>query len=101
MTSCWSRSTTCPRRHDPSPEPRAASSSPRARPPDTPTPSDRPGATLLETGEERYLRVGGPVTLDHEEHAPITVVPGTYRVVIQREYVPAEIAPSLFRRVVD
>lgn len=59
------------------------------------------GATLLETGEERYLRVGGPVTLDHEEHAPITVVPGTYRVVIQREYVPAEIAPSLFRRVVD
>ena len=58
-------------------------------------------ATLLEAGEDRYLRVGSPVTLDHEEHAPITVAPGTYRVVIQREYVPAEIAPSSFRRVVD
>lgn len=60
-----------------------------------------PGASLLEEGEERYLRVRGPVTLGHEEHAPILVAPGTYRVVIQREYVPADIAPAAFRRVVD
>lgn len=59
------------------------------------------GAALLEAGEERYLRVTSPVTLDHEEHAPIAVQPGIYRVVIQREYVPPEIAPSMTRRVVD
>ena len=58
-------------------------------------------ATLLAAGEERYLRVAAPVTLDHEEHAPIDVVLGTYRVVIQREYVPPEISPVAFRRVVD
>lgn len=58
-------------------------------------------ATLLGTGDERYLRVGAPVTLDHEEHAPIEVGTGTYRVVIQREYVPPEISPLAFRRVVD
>ena len=59
------------------------------------------GATLVAAGDERYLRVATPVTLDHEEHAPIEVIPGTYRVVIQREYVPAEIGSSAFRRVVD
>ncbi len=58
-------------------------------------------ATLLGAGDERYLRVAAPVTLDHEEHAPIEVAPGTYRVVIQREYVPPEISPVAFRRVVD
>ena len=60
-----------------------------------------PSATLLGTGDERYLRVAAPVTLDHEEHARIEVAPGTYRVVIQREYVPPEISPVTFRRVVD
>ena len=59
------------------------------------------GATLLAAGDDRWLRVTVPVTLDHEEHAPIEVGPGTYRVVIQREYVPPEIAPSGSRRVVD
>jgi hypothetical protein len=58
-------------------------------------------ATLLGTGDERFLRVAAPVTLDHEEHAPIDVGPGTYRVVIQREYLPPEISPVAFRRVVD
>jgi hypothetical protein len=58
-------------------------------------------ATLLGTGDERFLRVAAPVTLDHEEHAPIAIAPGTYRVVIQREYVPPEISPVAFRRVVD
>jgi hypothetical protein len=59
------------------------------------------GATLLGAGEERYLRVTAPVTLDHEEHAAIEVAPGAYRVVIQREYVPPEISVVPFRRVVD
>lgn len=59
------------------------------------------GATLLAAGPDRFLRVTAPVSLDHEEHAPISVGPGTYRVVIQREYVPPEISPVAFRRVVD
>ncbi len=60
-----------------------------------------PGATLLRAGEERYLRVASPVTLGHEEHGAIEVAPGTYRVVIQREYVPPEVASVAFRRVID
>jgi hypothetical protein len=59
------------------------------------------GATLLGAVDDRYLRVAAPVILDHEEHAPIKVAPGTYRVVIQREYVPPEISIVPFRRVVD
>ena len=59
------------------------------------------GATLLADGEDRYLRVADPVVLDHEEHAAIEIVPGSYRVVIQREYVPPEVSPVSFRRVID
>jgi hypothetical protein len=59
------------------------------------------GAALLADGDDRWLRVTAPVTLDHEEHAAIPVGPGLYRVVIQREYVPPEISPSMARRVVD
>ena len=53
-----------------------------------------------------YIEVGGsgPATLSHEyesgvlaEHAPITLPPGTYQVVRQREYV----APDIERRAVD
>lgn len=37
-----------------------------------------------------YLRIEGlPATLRHEEHAPIEVPAGTYRVIRQREYTPA------------
>ena len=60
-----------------------------------------PGATLLADGEDRYLRVLAGAILGHEEHATIDVAPGTYRVVIQREYVPPEVSPAAFRRVVD
>lgn len=37
-----------------------------------------------------FIRVGGsaPVDLRHEEHAPLAIPPGTYRVVRQREYQP-------------
>ena len=42
---------------------------------------------------ELYLLVHGTesATILHEEHAPVTVPPGTYRVQRQREYSPAEI----------
>lgn len=41
---------------------------------------------------DRWLRVGPKgATLTHDEHGPITLVQGTYRVRIQREYSPAAI----------
>lgn len=58
-------------------------------------------ARLLEAGGERYLDVADAVTLSHEEHDAIQLAPGAYRVVIQREYVPAEIVSAGYRRVVD
>jgi hypothetical protein len=59
------------------------------------------GATLLVDGDDRYLQVTSAVPLGHEEHGTITVLPGTYRVVIQREYVPPEVEPAGTRRVID
>lgn len=37
-----------------------------------------------------FIRVAGsaPVELRHEEHSPLAIPPGTYRVVRQREYQP-------------
>ena len=56
--------------------------------------------TLVTADEaaELYLLVHGtePVELTHQEHATVTVEPGVYRVVRQREYAPEEI-----RRVAD
>jgi len=47
---------------------------------------------LLERGDVRFLKVGtAGATLQHEEHAPVTIAPGSYRVVRQREYSPQEI----------
>ena len=39
-----------------------------------------------------FVRIKGdaPVALTHEEHAPLMVPPGSYRVVRQREYEPRE-----------
>jgi hypothetical protein len=37
---------------------------------------------------ERYLTILAPTELTHEEHAPISLDPGFYRVVRQREFVP-------------
>ena len=48
---------------------------------------------------EAWLRVqAGGAVLTHDEHAPITLPAGTYRVVRQREYVPG---PVRSRQVVD
>lgn len=46
----------------------------------------RPGETLGEA-VERWLHIGDDgATLTHEEHATITLAPGVYRVVHQREW---------------
>ena len=56
-----------------------------------------PETELLENRGNRYLRVGETgATVRHEEHGPIALPPGNYRVVIQREYTPTE-----DRRVTD
>ena len=48
-------------------------------------------ARLFERAGERFLRVTRWVVLRHQEHAPITLAPGTYRVIRQREYSPEAI----------
>lgn len=53
---------------------------------------------LLELGDRRFVSVGeGGAELKHEEHSTIPVAPGSYEIVIQREYDDAE----EFRRVQD
>ena len=49
-------------------------------------------AELLELDNVLYLRVsGGTATLVHEEHGPIALRAGSYRVWRQREYTPREL----------
>ncbi|HWY76759.1 MAG TPA: hypothetical protein VN281_14145 [Verrucomicrobiae bacterium] len=49
-------------------------------------------AQILQDGTTMYLRVKDPgATLVHQEHGPITIPPGEYRVWRQREYSPKEI----------
>ncbi len=48
-------------------------------------------AELFEAGRELFLRVlGSPARVVHEEHLPIELPPGNYRVWRQREYDPRE-----------
>lgn len=54
-------------------------------------------ASLWSKGEERFLKVRERAFIQHEEHAPITLPPGLYKVIRQREYV----APEIDRRVAD
>ena len=51
----------------------------------------RDAASLFEIDSQLFLRVHAPATVVHEEHKPIALAPGTYRVWRQREYAPAEI----------
>lgn len=48
------------------------------------------GSAILFRGkaanDERFLRVLRPVSLRHEEHSPIALTPGLYRVRRQREW---------------
>ena|SRR5258708_31412975 len=53
-------------------------------------------AEMWEYRGERFLKIGATTRVIHEEHQPITLEPGIYRVWQQREYTPEAI-----RRVVD
>jgi hypothetical protein len=58
---------------------------------------DSPLAGLYQDRlDNRYLKLDGPAELRHEEHGPVALEPGVYRVVRQREY-----APRSNRRVRD
>src|SRR5437588_2244300 len=46
---------------------------------------------LVDAAEGVVLRIMAPTPLEHQEHAPITLRPGVYRVVRQREYVPGAV----------
>ena len=61
-----------------------------------------PDARAFTHEGQRYLLTKSVAQLVHEEHAPIEVPAGTWRVVIQREYEPpvAASAPA-WRTVVD
>ncbi len=53
-------------------------------------------AKLWDAGAERFLQVMEACTVQHEEHAPIALPPGVYRVSkfgvgTQREYSPQEL----------
>jgi hypothetical protein len=58
-------------------------------------------ARTFTHGGQRYLLTRSIAQLVHEEHAPIDVPPGTWRVVIQREYQPPVAAAPAWRRVTD
>lgn len=45
-------------------------------------------AADLREMEKRFLRVESEVDVVHDEHATITLAPGEYEVVRQREYAP-------------
>jgi hypothetical protein len=48
-------------------------------------------AEVFELNGQLYLKVSDPARLIHEEHKPITLPPGAYRVWMQREYTPGAI----------
>ena len=51
-----------------------------------------PGVQMLRAANsDVFLRVTEPASLRHEEHSPISVPSGSYRVVRQREYAPEAI----------
>jgi hypothetical protein len=47
-------------------------------------------AEVYARGSDLFLRVRGPFSIVHDEHAPIELPAGTYRVWQQREYDPVE-----------
>jgi len=53
-------------------------------------------AIAYRHNEDRFIEARRGATIVHEEHGPIVLPPGYYKVVRQREYTPEEI-----RRVCD
>ena len=52
---------------------------------------DLTAGLLVERDGTLYLRVTAPTRIVHEEHAAISLTPGTFRVIRQREYTPEAI----------
>ncbi len=61
---------------------------------------ERDARTFTYEGE-RFLLTRSRVQLVHEEHGPIEVPEGAWRVIIQREYEPTPESDRQWRRVVD
>ena len=61
---------------------------------------ERDARTFTHAGE-RFLLTKSKAQLIHEEHGPIDLPEGTWRVVIQREYEPSPANEAQWRRVVD
>jgi len=55
-------------------------------------------AQVFATEDAQYVQVEGESQLIHEEHKPITVEEGIYKVVIQREY---DLLRDEVRKVMD
>jgi hypothetical protein len=47
-----------------------------------------PDVEMVEQDGNYYIRVPREAVVQHEEHNPISLGPGTYQVIRQREYVP-------------
>ena len=52
-----------------------------------------PTVTKLASGIAEYLDAPKGCTIGHEEHSAITVAPGQYQIIHQREYTPERIVP--------
>ena len=50
-----------------------------------------PAQLFEEPDGRRFLFVDRPCTLTHQEHGPITLAPGCFEVIRQREYSPGEV----------
>lgn len=53
---------------------------------------------ILETPEQRFVKVEQETVLEHQEHRPLPIPKGIYEVVQEREYNPLN---EQIRRVVD
>ena len=64
---------------------------------------ERDAETFTTSDGSRFLLTKSRAQLIHEEHAPLQVAPGAYRVIVQREYVPPLVvgSTSSWRRVRD
>lgn len=58
--------------------------------------AERDPADYWKLGQEQFVRIGRRAMVTHQEHAPIDLPAGTYRVRRQREY-----SPEAIRNVAD
>ena len=52
---------------------------------------ERRSRLVRDAEGETFLDVAAPAKLEHEEHGPIALEPGVYKVIRQREYSQAEV----------